>query len=267
MKRKLRIIMYIFILLGLILTNISDIKVYVHPIINNIQYKWISYRTNNFKRIETKHFTIRYNTEDKKMPELVGEIIEEKYEDVCAHFEYEPKDKTIVIIYDDGKELMKNSNIGQGKPPMGVYLGGIVQILSPEQWIDDEENIREVFKNDGPMVHEFTHRLVDDLAKGNYPIWFTEGIALYEEYIQNGYEWGMGLSYEDKPYTVEELTKSFDDLDQTLAYKRSFELVKSFVDEYGFDPLNDILVKLGEGKSFDDAHKEVLGSGADEIYN
>ncbi|MBF8982321.1 hypothetical protein IZY60_02105 [Lutibacter sp. B2] len=266
MKRKLRIIIYIFILLGLISTNITDLKVYVHPIVNNIQYKWIAYRTNDFKRIETEHFIIRYNTKDKKMPELVGETIEEKYEDVCANFKYEPKDKTMVIIYNDGKELMKNSNIGQGKPPMGVYLGEIVQVLSPGEWIDDQENISAVFKSDGPMVHEFTHRLVDDLAKGNYPIWFTEGIALYEEYIQNGYEWGKGLSYEDEPYTVEALTKSFDDLDQTLAYKRSFELVKVFVDEYGFNPLNDILVKLGEGKSFDDAHKEVLGVGVDEIY-
>ena len=44
------------------------------------------------------------------------------------------------------------------------------------------------------FVHELTHLVVDDLAGGNFPVWFTEGSALYMEYMLLGYEWGRDLA-------------------------------------------------------------------------
>jgi len=37
-------------------------------------------------------------------------------------------------------------------------------------------------------LHEMVHLFTDDLGKGNFPTWFTEGVSWYFEYKINGYE-------------------------------------------------------------------------------
>ncbi|TZE80868.1 hypothetical protein [Calorimonas adulescens] len=103
------------------------------------------------------------------------------------------------------------------------------------------------------FTFELTHLIVDDIAKGNYPVCFTEGVALLEEYRINGFMWGDSLDGDDHPYKVEELTSSFNYLDAEKAYRRSFEIVKGISDEKGFTAVLDVIKYLGEGKSFPSA--------------
>lgn len=230
------------------------LKTHVYPILRKGQHELILYKTKDYKVRETKHFLIKYDSEDDEMIDLVAKASEKYYMEVCNMFGYYPKNKTIVIVYDNPEKLMENASLGQGKPPMGVYFASTIQILSPRIWIPEDENIEDIFMNEGPMVHEFTHLLVDDLAKGNYPLWFTEGVALYQEYIQTGYVWGENLSFEENPYTIKQLTKNFHQLDQMLAYKRSFEIVKEMAQTKGFDHLRQILKDLGEGKNLTESY-------------
>ncbi|QEK13491.1 hypothetical protein FQB35_15145 [Crassaminicella thermophila] len=248
-KRNILVLLLIFIMFtGIFYFN--DVKVHVYPLLRKIQHELILYKTKDYKVRETEHFLIRYNIEDEETINLVEKASEQYYQQVCDMFHYYPKDKTTVIVYNDPSELMKNASLKQEKPPMGVYFASTIQILSPKLWIPQNEDIEDIFMNEGPMVHEFTHLLVDDLAKGNYPLWFTEGLALYQEYAQTGYEWGKDLSFEGKPYTVKQLTEEFMNLDEMLAYKRSFELVKDIVDTQGFEHLNELLKDLGKGKDY-----------------
>ncbi|QZY55145.1 peptidase MA family metallohydrolase [Crassaminicella profunda] len=246
---------FIFFVLAFVIMigifNYKVLKVHGYPLFRKMQHELILYRTKDYNIRETEHFIIRYPMEDKEIIDLVAEASEEHYKEVCDSFDYYPENKTTVIVYDDPDELMKNASLKQGKPPMGVYFASTIQILSPRLWIPENEKIEDVFMNEGPMVHEFTHLLVDDLTKGNYPLWFTEGVALYQEYLQTGYSWGEALSYEGKPYTVEELTDDFNQLDVMLAYKRSFEIVKEMVERKGFDEINQLLKDLGYGNGFE----------------
>jgi len=241
------------------------LKAFFYPYFKNVQYQWILFKTRDYDEIETEHFKIRYHANDN-IAKLVAEAAEENYSAVCKMFDYYPEQKTTVIVYDNAEQMMKNINLSKEKPPMGAYLASTIQILSPELWISDKENMRNIFLKEGPMVHEFTHLLVDDLAKNNYPLWLTEGIALYQEYIQTGYEWGKNLPYPEETYTIAQLTNEFHKLDESLAYKRSFEIVKAIVEDKGFESLNQLIRALGEGKSLRQASIQVLGAPIEAFY-
>ncbi|TCO77939.1 peptidase MA family metallohydrolase [Marinisporobacter balticus] len=256
-KRSFALLIIVFIMLTGV-TYYRTLKVHAYPLLAKMQHEWILYKTKDYPVKETEHFRIRYDIEDKEIIDLVAKASEQYYIEVCKMFDYYPKNKTTVIVYNNPDKLMENASLKQEKPPMGVYFASTIQILSPRLWITENEHIEDIFMNEGPMVHEFTHVLVDDLANGNYPLWLTEGIALYQEYMQTGYVWGEELSFEGNPYTVKELTKSFHELDQMLAYKRSFEIVKEMVETQGFDYINGLLSDLGEGKSIATDSKEVF---------
>lgn len=210
----------------------------------------------DYKQYETTNFIIKYKTSDNNIVELVARASEEYYDEICSKFDYYPRDKTLVILYDNSEDLLNNANLKESKPPMGVYYASTIQILSPEIWVKSNEDIETTFMNEGPMVHEFTHLIVDNIAKGNYPLWFTEGIALYEEYDNTGYEWGKSIKNE-KIYTINQLNNNFNELNQYLAYTQSFRVVKYIVDKYGFDSIKGILRELGEGYTFDRAFENV----------
>lgn len=262
-----------FILLSLMVfmflmgtVNMEEIKVRVYPLLRGLQHELIIFKTRNFNMKETEHFMIRYENEDKEIIDLISKAVEDKYDEVNKVFNYNPQEKVMVIVYDDPQKLIKNSNLNQSKPPMGVYYTSTIQIINPKYWIEENQDMEYLFLNEGPMVHEYTHYLVDDLTRGNYPLWFTEGLALYQEYLQTGYQWGKDLDYPADPYTVKELTENFNQLDEMLAYKRSFELVKALVEDKGVESLNKLLKKLKDGISFEDAHMVVYSKTVEEIY-
>ena len=247
--------------------HVGELKTFFYPHLRELQYQWILFMTREYQAIETENFVIRYDKEDKEVISLVAEASEKHYKEVVDMFNYRPKRKTVVILYNDPTALMVNSNLGKGKPPMGVYYASTVQILSPRLWVTEHEDMREVFLNEGPMVHEFTHLLVDDMAKGNYPLWFTEGMALYQEYVQTGYEWGKDLRYpNDKPYSLQQLTEDFGSLDEMLAYKRSFEIVRGIVEDHGFEGMKQVLENLGKGKTLSEAKTEAFQEDVLKIY-
>lgn len=246
--------------------NFQIVKVHVYPLLRELQHEIIVYKTKDYHIKETEHFIIKHEKYDEEMIDLVAKAAEEKYIEVTKMFEYTPKDKITVIVYDDAQKLMQNTNLEQSKPPMGVYYASTIQILSPRLWVPSDQNMEDIFLNQGPMVHEVTHLLVDDLARGNYPLWFTEGMALYQEYVQTGYEWGENLNYDGAPFTVEQLTNDFSSLNEMLAYKRSFELVRSLAEREGFEKLNQVLRELKKGESFENSHQLVYGRSVNSMY-
>jgi hypothetical protein len=147
-------------------------------------------------------------------------------------------------------ELGKIVGTKYESPPMGVYRNGVIHVLSPTQWISgkSDSETEAVFTHDGPIAHELVHLAVDKATEGNYPIWFTEGIALYFENKYTGYEWQPDVNADDISY--QKLNTDFYSISDAKAYRKSFEIIDAFVYVNGEDALMNILEKLSTGKRF-----------------
>ncbi|HBT19885.1 MAG TPA: hypothetical protein DEA47_00695 [Peptococcaceae bacterium] len=197
----------------------------------------------------------------RKVTELVLEAAEKAFAPVNRMLNYEPLRKVPVVVYSSREVLSRNFGWDANQSAMGVYWAGVMHILSPEAWIDvgDKNEYREIFMQQGPMIHEYTHYVVDSIAGGNYPRWLTEGIAQYVERETTGYVFKSNPQ-EKEVLSIGELEASFDDSQKAgIAYRQSLELVDFLVDCYGEEILVRILKRLGTGMTLSQTFKEELG--------
>lgn len=252
------IFIFFLLIIWLILFNVLnsyEISKGPRPLIRSIENKIVLYKTRNFNQTETDAFIFRYENIDNEILELIKDTTADKYRKITDIFQYEFKDKILVVIYNNMDLMMNTTMLKKGEPPMGVYYGDSVHILNPELWIEEAgaEKLEYVFYNKGPILHELTHLFTDHIGNGNFPMWFTEGVSLYFEYMVDGYEWGREVIFTDtNTYTIKELNGNFYGLDQYRAYTQSFRLVKNMVDNYGLDKLIDIIDSLGKGHNMDE---------------
>lgn len=265
MKKKI-IVFAIALILVISLYYANQIMVASYPYVREIKENGLTDNVKDYKTAQSEHFIVRYTQQDEKYVPLVLKIAEKHYDSVTKDLGYKPPGKTVIIMYHDPEKMNTDFSLAKGDTAMGLYLNGVISIVSPELWISPTEDLEKVFEHDGPIVHEFAHLIVDDIAKGNYPVWFTEGIALLEEYRENGFVWGEGVAT-DKPYSLKELTYNFNQLDETMPYKRSFEIVKAIADKYGMQSIRNILKYLGKGLSLSESFYKVTGQNLEKFVD
>ncbi len=220
-----------------------------------------TWKTADFIQTETDHFKIRYLQVDGDYVEVIGQTAEDAYGKVSDMFGYEPDHKTTIIVYPDSASLAKSFGWEKDEKAMGVYWAGTIRLLSPQQWINKTADWQQIFASEGPVYHEFAHLLVDDITKGNYSRWLTEGIAQHVEKKLTGFEFAEPVIEKNQGYyEFAELEKNFDELDQQIAYWESLQVVEYLVDNYGEESLLNILKYLGEGRSMEDAVYKTTGS-------
>lgn len=252
--KGLIVILFICLSIGLILYKDYSYKVIgaFRPMIRVAENKIILYRTDSFKEIETDNFIIRYEDIDEEILDLIIDTAEDKYGQIAPLFKYERDEKVLMVVYNNYDSFVETAMLGKGNPPMGAYYGDSIHIANPELWVKGKENLEHSFYYEGPILHELVHLFTDHEGGGNFPIWFTEGISLYFEYMIDGYEWGFELAPEEVDFTMDELTNNFNNLDAYKAYTRSFRLVKAFVDDHGFGKLMTVIDSLGRGVRLDE---------------
>ena len=256
-KKTIYILIPIVILVFMCVSFSESLTTHFSPILNRIGKKHIMKSIKDYDSLETTHFTIRYKEGNIDDAIVTAKIAEKYYEDVTNMYNHKPKDKVQMIIYDSTEKMLKNTNLEGDEPPIGVYYSGVIHILEPDKWIDDKENIYNIYEKEGPVVHEFTHLIVDEITKGNYPLWLTEGLALYTEYSMTGFEIGPPFE-EEEDMTIKTLSDNFRNLNQQLAYRKSFDIVRDVSNEQGFEKVNTMLNKLGEGRKVNTTMKSVL---------
>lgn len=258
MKGNKKWVLLIVLILSIFLISFTGniIKMPVNSIVKYIEKARILNRVSDYDVYETDKFIIRHDN-DTEIAELTANILNKYYDSVCSMFNYYPNNKIDVIIYNDGEELLENTRLKKDTPPLGVYYSGTISILSPRLWAGPDDIFQEVYEKQGPLVHEFTHLLVDNLTNGNYPLWLTEGVALYVEYETTGFEWGRNLT-EHSHISIEDLNENFHNIDANLSYRKSFEIVRSISETWGFDKLRLLLDSLGEGNSMDKSTERIL---------
>lgn len=223
-----------------------------------------------YQKVSGEHVDVFYTEKDKTVAGWVLETTEHVYQPVTQQVGYTPAERIPVIIYPSREKLRQAFGWGNGESAMGVYWSGTVRLLSPNVWISEkrDRDKRTVFDKLNPIAHELTHYMLDYRTNGNYPRWFTEGLAQRVEYKLTGYLWIESDSSLDQDlYSLEEMEEQFDNLkNQPLAYRQSFLLVDYFAQTYGEEALADLVAHLGDGVKFDKAVSRVTGETMPAVY-
>jgi len=237
---------------------------WLYPLIRQVIELKIDYQTKDMLVKETPHFIIKYTLEDADMVDMVAEAAEAAFAPVTTILDYTPGGKTQVLVYPDRQVMKQAFGWAGDDSAMGFYWGGVIQILSPKVWMKNSLSAQE-FITVGPVVHEFTHLVLDHVARGNYSRWFTEGLAQYAEYRINGYEWvTVKNRLSGDLYTMDQLNNDFDELpNQALAYRQSLAAVRYIAEVHGDEKLDQVISCLKAGVKLDNALKKTLGMDRD----
>lgn len=235
-------------------------QLWLYPLVRQAVALKIDYQSKDLLTKETPHFVIRYTEDDADSVAMVAAAAEAAYKPVTTALNFAPKGKSLILIYPDRQAMKKAYGWDGGSNAMGFYWGGVIQILSPKAWMENSQSVEE-FIAIGPLTHEYTHLVLDHLARGNYTRWFTEGLAQYVEYKANGYEWvtaDNGLS--GKVYSMQDMDENFDGLsNQALAYRQSLAAVRYIADVHGDAKLAQVLAYLASGEKVNKAIEKSLG--------
>ncbi len=230
---------------------------------------------------ESPHFVLHYDESlDGAWAPVVLACAERAHEAVSRRLGWSPagrEGKVPVLLHPTRTSLDRQFASRDGLEAVGAYWCGVVQVLSPRLWLAEEPGAAAVAAlwTDGPLVHEYTHYVLDMLVPaGNYPRWFSEGLAQYVEYRETGYLWlGGGASAgllpgsEGPLYSLPELGRDFDGLENTaVAYREAFLLTAYLVDySVGWDGLHTLLGEMARGRPFEAALEKVTGLSPKEF--
>jgi len=150
--------------------------------------------------LESAHFVVHYHAPDSEWAPLVLECAEDARQAVlerlgCSLLTTSPDagpEKVALLLYPTQESLQRQFGPDANFMALGAYWCGVVQILSPRVWVEAEPTPggRRAFWVNGPLVHEYTHYVLDKVVPGGrYPRWFSEGLAQYMEYKEAGYLW------------------------------------------------------------------------------
>lgn len=253
----------LFALNAFFLVRVPDVlRGSAYSIFREIARGQMMLKTKGWGQLEDNLFVVRYQG-DEKPARLVLDTARLYHQRICSDLDYLPKQKIPVVVYSSREELNASFGWPASENAMGVYWGGVIRVLAPEVWISDPdpEVVEQIFRQAGPMAHEMTHLVLDYVARGNYPRWFTEGLAQYQEYKMTGFvlnwqeaDWDQGL------YSLQGMDHNFDALpNQTLAYRQSLSAVEYIVAVYGEAGLNNIIGSLAQGFNFAQALERALG--------
>lgn len=220
----------------------------------------IRFNTAQFQEMQTEHFKIKYTQTDDDYVNIIADSAEQAYSQVSDKMNADGQQKTTIVVYPNSRSLAKSFGWDKNEKALGVYWAGTIRILSPHEWLKQSYN-EEEFQTDGPLVHEYVHLIVDDMTKGNYNRWWTEGVAQYIEKQITGFQ------FEDPQditagqlYTFQELDKNFDELDQQISYWESRKAVEFIANQYGEEKIYEVMNYLAQGDTLYQAIEKATGT-------
>ncbi len=258
--KRSRVIGFFVLLVFVMVYSFSSVEILISDIVEIVESARLEAITSGYSTEDTEHFRIKYTTQDANVLDRVVQEAEEQYSTITGYFRFYPDDKITLIIYPSKEELEKGLRLPSEDATLGAFYSGTISILSPNEWGKAGDQAEK-----GLYIHELTHLIMDEMAAGNYPIWFTEGMALYQEYKNTGFEWGENYLFNNKPYSLEELTHHFNELEQMLAYRQSFLLVKAVMEKNDTGRLLELFGMLKKGVPFDRAFEAVTGYSPEDL--
>lgn len=207
------------------------------------------YQTRDYQTAERQDFEMRISPSSSGY--LPGQ---EKYVSmVREYFACSVSAPLVILLSKDELTQALGGGAGAGAYQSGVILLGM------------GENQDEL---EGAMLHELSHYYVDTIARGNYPLWYSEGLAQLIELKNLGRLWFDGKK--DKVYyrySITELSGDFYSLeDQVSAYRMALDVVLAI--EAASGQANQLILRdLGRGSSFAEAVQAHTGLSPEDLYN
>ncbi len=199
------------------------------------------------EKISSPHFDIRYEKSIAVDTGRFNKMLEDAYFSVGKDLEYFPPSRTVVYLYseDDFKNIFKLPAI------VRAFYDGNIRMPYPRQAMKEEEL-------KGYIRHEYTHAVISAKTKNNCPVWFGEGIAMWEEY-RGADQAVKDLFLKAKPeedISIADLATAFaaDERAATKAtklrtyYLLAYTLVNYIIDNWGLEGLKDILKRVADGQ-------------------
>jgi hypothetical protein len=149
--------------------------------------------------------------------------------------------RAVVVIYSNA-ETFRTLVAHDEALPMASYYGGVIHILSPVYWLSDPYDAwaKDYFIKHGPLIHELAHYAMG-LKTAECEAWVAEGVALYYEYKYTGAEWRPDLAEQAKRIQSQNLADHFNEIDERVAYRKAFDVIKNYVAKNGEDMLQLLL--------------------------
>jgi Tol biopolymer transport system component len=146
-----------------------------------------------WKTIETGHFSVHFYAGEERWAQRTAEIAEKAHELIAGWLDWEPSEKTQILIYDDVDSANGSAWV---RPYNAISIlitspGALSSLNDYDEWLW------------GLIVHEYTHVIHLDMAYGIpkvlnsvfgktstpnqvQPRWFIEGLATYAESYYSG---------------------------------------------------------------------------------
>lgn len=230
-----------------------------YPICRELQKEIIVSDKRDYSRIEGSNHIVYFKNENYLYVKEVSYSVEKNLEYLTKEFGFIPNHKVNIIIYNDYNEMAQKTKLGSGMAAVGAYYSGTVSIL------DNPKNKSGSVNTDSVILHELTHYILDYMCGGNIPVWFTEGVALYEEYKVFNHQWPIKRN--GNFYSYGDLQNRFSEIDEISAYSQSFMIIDYIISNFGMKSVNDIIIQLSTGKSVEQAVEKVLKITIEELFN
>jgi len=202
------------------------------------------------------YFNIKINKDVQLNPNLsVTTILQYAHDSVAPDFGYIQRNKVPVVVYN--RVEYKEALAGAPSWVEASYDGKIRIALATNQ-----QDFHLIISD---IVHEYTHVIIADIAKGNCPLWLNEGIAKYEEYKHGASPriFMLALAYNTKNLIawnkINTALLSPDTQTAILAYQQAFSFVYYLVQRFGMPKIVQLLNSLGNKIEFNAAVQQVYG--------
>jgi len=217
---------------------------------DEIENDWISYVKLIYAKegfdasIETEHFIIQYNEEDKEIADKVSQIGENNYDKVTKSFNVNMSEKYNIMIYPTWdlfyKSYLHDTNLGHGTKSVTGYFTpdtNKINILSP----NDLDGWSLGSSLESLVIHEFTHAVIMQINP-DIPIYLNEGTATY---VANQME-SLNFFTTVVPAIVQDTFPSVDTIENMQPgdyrlYGFGCAFVMYIAENYGYEKLTEFI--------------------------
>ena len=214
-----------------------------------------------YTTVETAHYVLRFDAKtDQVLADILAEYLEEVHAELKGQFDYEPKDKTLIEVF-NSHEMFSGRTVGlPDLHTIGACTGKVVAMASPKA-----KGLAKPFNYGRVIRHELTH--IFNLAQTEFqvPHWMTEGLAVQNEKMNRPPMWSQILRDQaaaNDLHNLDTIMMGFVKPREpywTLAYCQAQLYVDYLVKAHGQAAVGKVMEQFRQGKDTAAALKAACG--------